>query len=201
MSDAVTSSYANVGSALERKADVAHSLYHVSDRSGDQRVDHFVVAPLRAPREDSKMAPLSPIQPVQMQEVSLRPDKNVAELAIRRLTKEIEHAQQELTELETTLAHDLFQPSVRTWLLPLMGIGLALAMYGSFSAANSAQLGATGLMLLWSLGAFWTIYAHDKRQVMAADANRAEIEIWSSRIEELQESLEFNQRIVEASEE
>jgi hypothetical protein len=36
---------------------------------------------------------------------------------------------------------------------------------------------------------------------MAADANRAEIEIWSSRIEELQESLEFNQHIVDAAEE
>src|SRR3954471_10182000 len=43
---------------------------------------------------------------------------------------------------------------------------------------------------IWSLSAFWFIYTRDKRYKMAKRANKAEIEIWSGRIEELQQSLE-----------
>jgi hypothetical protein len=123
-------------------------------------------------------------------------DQTVAELAIRRLSKEIEFAKAELIELEQTVRQELYSPSVREWLLPLMAIGLALSFYGSFASANSAELGATGLMLLWSLSAFWFIYTREKRLEMAREANRAEIEIWSSRIEELQRSMEQNKRVV-----
>jgi hypothetical protein len=127
-------------------------------------------------------------------------DREVSELMRRRLAKEIDEARGELKSLETTLVYDLFSPTVREWLLPLMAIGLALSLYGSFSSSNSAELGATGMMLLWSLSAFWFIYTRDKRLEMAKRANKAEIEIWSSRIEELQESLERNQRIAEVTE-
>jgi hypothetical protein len=124
-------------------------------------------------------------------------DQGVLALSIRRLHKEIEYAKVELGQLENNASYDLFSPSVREWLLPLMAIGLALSLYGSFSASNSAELGATGLMLLWSLSAFWFIYSREKRREMAKEANKAEIEIWSSRIEELQQSLEQTQRIAE----
>src|SRR5690606_29618275 len=100
-------------------------------------------------------------------------DQTVAKLAIRRLSKEIEHAKAELGELEQTVRQELAMPSVRTWLMPLMAIGLALSFYGSIAAATSAELGATGLMLLWSLGAFWYIYSREKRLEMAREANQA----------------------------
>lgn len=126
-----------------------------------------------------------------------RREQTVTELAIRRLSREIEYAKAELVELEHSVRQELSMPSVREWLLPLMAIGLALSFYGSFASANSAELGATGLMLLWSLSAFWFIYTREKRLEMAREANRAEIEIWSSRIEELQRSMEQNQQVSE----
>jgi hypothetical protein len=133
------------------------------------------------------------------EDTNLALNKEVSELMVRRLTKEIDEAKGELQSLETTLVYDLFTPSVREWLLPLMAIGLALSLYGSFTSSNSAELGATGMMLLWSLSAFWLIYTRDKRLELAKRANKAEIEIWSSRIDELQESLERNKRVVEAA--
>ena len=132
---------------------------------------------------------------------SLGPDRNVAELATRRLLKEVEQARQELHELEDNLARELMTPPLREWLFPLMAIGLVLSLIGSFSAANIAELGATGLMLLWSLSAFWFIYSGDKRLEMAKEAHKAEIEIWSSRVEELERSLQHNLQIAEASRE
>lgn len=125
--------------------------------------------------------------------------KDEAELAIRRLTAEIDYAKQELKELEETLLQELLKPPTRRWLFPLMAIGLALSLYGSLTAVNSAELGATGLMLLWSLSAFWLIYSGDKRMEKSRSAHKAEIEIWSSRIEELQQALERNRRIIEAA--
>jgi hypothetical protein len=81
-----------------------------------------------------------------------------------------------------------------------MAIGLALSLYGSFTSSNSAELGATGMMLLWSLSAFWFIYTRDRRVEMAKRANKAEIEIWSNRIEELQETLERTRPVAEVAE-
>jgi hypothetical protein len=142
------------------------------------------------------LLPASPIE-----DVSLIPDKTVAEAAIRRLSKELEYAREELEERENTLVEELLTPTVRGWLLPLMAVGLALSLYGSFSASTSAELGATGLMLLWSLSAFWFMYSGEKRLEMAKKANRAEVEIWSSRIDELEKTLEQTRRMVEASRE
>jgi hypothetical protein len=136
-----------------------------------------------------------PLQPTE--ETTATADQSVTDLAMRRLSKELEQARHELKELEKTLVQELFMPSVRGWLLPLMAIGLALSLYGSFSSANSAELGATGLMLLWSLSAFWFIYTRERRLEMVQRANKAEMEIWAGRIEELQSSLDHNQRIVE----
>jgi hypothetical protein len=187
MSDAMTSSFTNVGTNLQRNPGSPHSLYHPDG------------APQAAPQSDENMTPLLPV--VSLEEEPLVPNKSVAELTVRRLSREIEQAKEELQELEKTLAQELLAPSVRGWLLPLMAIGLALSLYGSFSASNSAELGATGLMLLWSLSAFWFIYTREKRLDAAKKANSAEIEIWTSRIEELQRTFEQNQRIVEAASE
>ncbi|MCC6454115.1 MAG: hypothetical protein IT328_04180 [Caldilineaceae bacterium] len=126
-------------------------------------------------------------------------DKEVAELAIRQLAAEIDYAKDELRELEEALLQELLKPPARRWLFPLMAIGLALSLYGSLTAVNSAEMGATGLMLLWSLSAFWLIYSGDKRMEKSRCAHKAEIEIWSNRIEELQQSLDRNRRIVEAA--
>jgi hypothetical protein len=130
-------------------------------------------------------------------EVSIAPDRKVAD--IRQLTREMTFAREELKELQTTLVQELLTPTVREWLFPLMAVGLALSLYGSFSSSNTAELGATGMMLLWSLSAFWFIYTRDKRLEMAKKANKAEIEIWSNRLTELQEAIEQHQGIVEPS--
>jgi hypothetical protein len=180
---AITQSFSSYGINFQGNSGRAQSLYQ------------FGVAAQGTSFGDGHMASHLSVQP--LEEASLGADRTVAELAIRQLTREIDHAKEELQDLEETLVHEMVAPPAREWLFPLMAIGLALSLYGSFSAANTAELGATGLMLLWSLSAFWFIYTRDKRFEMAKDANKAEIEIWSSRIEELQQSLEQNQRIVE----
>lgn len=129
----------------------------------------------------------------------LADDRVVAELAIRRLTAEIDQAHSELQELEEVLLEELLKPPARNWLFVLMAIGLALSLYGSLTAVNIAGMIATGLMLLWSLSAFWLIYKGDKQQEKARAAHKAEIEIWSNRIEELQQSLDRHQRILETA--
>jgi hypothetical protein len=187
MSDAVTSSFGRLGTNLQRNAGSPHSLHRTGDTSQS------------ALQDDENMTPMLPVLPIDS--VQLVPDKSVAEATIRRLSKELEHAKEELHDLEKALLKELLTPSTRVWLLPLMAIGLMLSLYGSFSASNSAELGATGLMLLWSLSAFWFIYTREKRLEMAKKANLAEIEIWTSRIQELERSIEHNQRIVEAASE
>ncbi len=179
MSDMIISSYTQFGS--HRSTDDGETL--------PPRSSLFYVA----------SAGDGPIAPLAQLDVAPMRDRTVAELAIRRLTQEIDYAKAELGELEQTVRHELQMPSVREWLLPLMAIGLALSFYGSFASANSAELGATGLMLLWSLSAFWFIYTREKRLEMAREANRAEIEIWSNRIEELQRSIEQTSRVVEVA--
>lgn len=184
MSDAIRSSYPTYGADAESKPDSKRSLYSFG-------------ASYAGTQDDTAMLPQKTVfAPV---EEPLVPDRTVAELAIRRLTKELEHARNELKELEETVVQEVLTPSAREWLLPLMAIGLALSLYGSFAANSTAELGATGMMLLWSLSAFWFIYTRDMRREMARRANRAEIEIWSSRIQELEQSLEQNKRIVEAA--
>jgi hypothetical protein len=140
--------------------------------------------------------PSTPV--LESEPVSLVLDKEVAESAIRQLATEIDYAKDELRELEEALLQELLKPPARRWLFPLMAIGLALSLYGSLTAVNAAGMGATGLMLLWSLSAFWLIYSGDKRMEKSRRAHKAEIEIWSNRIEELQQSLERNRRIVAA---
>jgi hypothetical protein len=170
---------------------------HKSSRVGrDASVDNASQISLQG--ENSLFVQL-PLQPTE--ETAATADQSVTDLAMRRLSRELEQARQELKELEKTLIQELFMPSVRGWLLPLMAIGLALSLYGSFSSANSAELGATGLMLLWSLSAFWFIYTRERRLEMAHRANKAEMEIWAGRIEELQHSLDRNQRVVERADE
>jgi hypothetical protein len=138
--------------------------------------------------------------PVQENELTaLFHDKEAATLAVRQLAAEIEYAKEELRELEETLLQELLKPPTRRWLFPLMAIGLALTLYGSLTAINAAEMGATGLMLLWSLSAFWLIYSGDRRMEHSRRAHKAEIEIWSSRIDELQQALERNRRIIEVA--
>lgn len=149
---------------------------------------YYSVALHSAARGDGNMAPRLPGPPSGA--VSSIRDQTVTEATMRRLKMEMEHARAELCELEKAFVQELMTPSVREWLLPLMAIGLALSLYGSFSSANTAELGATGLVLLWSLSAFWFIHTRDRRMEMTRQANQAEMEIWSSRIEELQKSLE-----------
>lgn len=186
MSDAMMSSYPNYGKNLQNGSGSARSLYQLGVAPQD--------APNAAMQGDENMAPLLSVQPIEG--TLLHQDKAKAEVAIRQLRREINMAKDELKDLEQTLVQELLTPTVREWLLPLMAIGLALSLYGSFAAGNSAELGATGLMLLWSLSAFWFIYTRDRRLEMAKKANKAEIEIWSSRIDELEYSLEQNQHIV-----
>ena len=188
MSDAITSSYSQLGTNAQRNLGSARSLVHLD------------AAPQRATQGDSNMAPLLPgAEETPFVHNPLVHDKGVAEVAIRRLSKEMEHAKEELRELEGTFLDDLFIPSVRGWLLPLMAVGLVLSLYGSIASSSSAEFVATGMMLLWSLSAFWYIYTRERRREMAKEANRAEIEIWSGRIEELQRSLELHQHIVDAA--
>lgn len=127
----------------------------------------------------------------------LVPDKTSAELAIRRLTHEIGQAEAEVKALEAVLLRELLTPPAKEWLLPLMAIGLLFSLFGSVMAVNLAGMGATGLMLLWSLSAFWYVYTGDKRLAMARNASQAEIEIWTNRIQELQLALEKQWHIVE----
>jgi hypothetical protein len=192
MSDAMMSSYPNYGGTnLTSNTASARSLYQLGVASQG--------APQATIQGDGNMTHLPTVQP--LDETLLDPDRTAAEATIRQLRKEIGYAREELRDLEQNLVQELLTPTVREWLLPLMAIGLALSLYGSFAAGNTAELGATGLMLLWSLSAFWFIYTRDKRLEMAKKANKAEIEIWSSRIDELQKSLDQNQRIVKPVEE
>jgi hypothetical protein len=197
MSDAMMSSYSNYnGTNLTGNTASARSLYQlgVASQGAPQTMTQQTMT-----QGDGKMVPLLSVQPID--ETLLVPDKTVAEATIRQLRREIGYAREELRDLEQTLVQELLTPTVREWLLPLMAIGLALSLYGSFSAGNTAELGATGMMLLWSLSAFWFIYTRDRRLEMAKRANKAEIEIWSRRIDELQQSLDQNQRIVKSGEE
>jgi hypothetical protein len=186
MSDAMMSSYPNYGKNLQSNTGSTRTLYQLGVAAQG--------APNAAMQGDENMAPLLSVQAIEG--TLLHQDKMKAEVAIRQLRREINIAKDELKELEQTLVEELLTPTVREWLMPLMAIGLALSLYGSFAAGNSAELGATGLMLLWSLSAFWFIYTRDKRLEMAKKANKAEIEIWSSRIKELEHALEQNQHIV-----
>lgn len=159
----------------------------------------LAIAPPNELQGDKNLLSPSPLLPVS--DLPLGTDKSVAEHAIRRLTKDLEVAQEELHDLEESLAREVSGPSTRTWLLPLMLIGLGLSFYGSIKSSTPAELVATGLMLLWSLAAFWLVYTQDKRLETSKDANQAEMEIWTKRVEELKRSLEQNQRIVEHSNE
>lgn len=152
-----------------------------------------IAPPGELQNEKTMLSIPTPLLP--LNELPLGTDKSVAEQAIRQLSREIEVAKEELHDLKATLAREVSGPSTRTWLLPLMAIGLALSLYGSLMSSTPAELVATGLMLLWSLAAFWLVYTQDKRLETSKDANQAEIEIWTKRIEELQHSLAQNQRI------
>lgn len=191
MSDIMMSSIKNLGAEAQSDTGAIHSPYQLGVASQINDTQVYI------PQMDDKGASIAIGQ--YQEAASPVIDQGIVALSIRRLYKEIEYAKSELSQLENGISYDLFSPSVREWLLPLMAIGLALSLYGSFSASNSAELGATGLMLLWSLSAFWFIYSRDKRLEMAKQANKAEIEIWSSRIEELQQSLEQTQHIAEVT--
>lgn len=203
MPDALSSSYAGYGTNSQRPLDSAASPY-VRGMTSQETVPQDVV-----PQAEATIAPQLSNYPVgysteypieyPIEAVSHVSDQTVAEFAIRRLSKEIEHAQEELQDLEKNLVNEMLAPAVRTWLLPLMAVGLALSLYGSMTSSNSAELGATGLMLLWSLGAFWYIYTRERKVEVTAAANRAELEIWSSRIAELEQSLDHHQRVMEAT--
>lgn len=181
-----SSSYPNFGANRPSNLEGARALYH------------FSVTPQSGVHGDARMTSFT-AQPFEAS--SFGPDRSVSELATRRLLKEVEQAKHELHELEDNLAREMTAPSLREWLFPLMAIGLVLSLIGSFSAANIAELGATGLMLLWSLSAFWFIYTGDKRLERAKEAHKAEIEIWSSRVEELERTLQTNLRVAEARQE
>ena len=189
LSDSLSPSYAGYGTNSQSQVDSARSLYAlaVAPQSAMQS----------AAQSEENMAPQLSNYPVE--EASLVPDRTVAEVAIRRLSKEMEHAKEELHELEKNLAHEMLTPSVRAWLLPLMAVGLVLSLYGSIASSNTAELGATGLMLLWSLAAFWFIYTRERKVEATAEANRAELEIWSSRITELEQSLAYHLQIVDTA--
>ena len=176
MSDKIMSPYSYFSTKGKADTGNINSLYRYS------------VAPRFAAQGDGNIAPQLSVQP----SVDVLPshDMPVAEAAVRQMSKDIEHAKVELGELEQALAQELKTPSVQDWLLPLMVIGQVFSLYGSFASTNSAELGATGLILLWSLSAFWIIHSHEKQREMTRQANQAEIEIWSSRIEELERSLE-----------
>jgi hypothetical protein len=194
MSDAISSkftssypkSYPNYGTSLQGNSGNAPSLYQLGVAS--QTELHI----------DANIAPILSFQP--FDEMALGPDKTAVELGIRQLRQEINHAREELKDLEESLVQDLMKPPLREWLFPLMSIGLAISLYGSFSSNNTTELGATGLMLLWSLSAFWYIHARDSQSEQAKIANRAEIEIWSSRIAELEKSLEQTPHTTETAE-
>jgi hypothetical protein len=186
MPDALMSSYSNHGGNSHAKTDGVRSVSKPYDPQQSMQYELGTVSSL----------PLGQESEVGM----LHPDKTVAELMIRHLTREISQAHEELEERQEALLRDMLVPPMKKWLFPLMAVGLALSLYGSFAAVNMAGMGATGLMLLWSLGAFWFIYVHDKRLETARSASKAEIEIWSSRIEELEKSLEHHRRTVETTE-
>lgn len=192
MSDSLSdslSSYAGYGTNSQSQVDSARSLYSlaVAPQSAMQSVA----------QSEENMAPQLSNYPVE--EASLVPDRTVAEVAIRRLSKEMEHAKEELHELEKNLTHEMLTPSVRAWLLPLMAVGLVLSLYGSIASSNTAELGATGLMLLWSLAAFWFVYTRERKVEATAEANRAELEIWSSRITELEQALAYHLQMVDTA--
>lgn len=183
MPDAIPPSGETSSESLSMHTENKPSLYQLA-----------IAPPSELSNEKIMLSISTPLLPIN--NLPLGADKSVAEQAIRQLSRDIELAKEELRELEDTLAREASGPSTRTWLLPLMGIGLALALYGSLISSTLAEMGATGLMLLWSLAAFWLVYTQDKRLATSKDANQAEIEIWTKRIEELQHSLEQNQRIV-----
>jgi hypothetical protein len=186
MSNALSSSYASYGTTPQQHVDSARSHYDLAES-------------LVAAHGENNTTPWLSNHLVEEASLTVH-DRTVAEVTVRRLSKEIEHAREELHELEQHLANEMLTPSVRTWLLPLMAVGLLLSLYGSIMSSNSAELGATGLMLLWSLAAFWYIYTRERRVAATADANRAEIEIWSSRIAELEQSLQHHQRMMDVAE-
>lgn len=208
MSDSMMSSYSAFGSNEQGRTGNTHSFHYYSVANGmansmsnsmsngaHRSAAEVAVAQLAVTHSDGYIAPQLSGQFSSVMPPGL--DKTSTEVAMRRLTQEIAQAKAELYELEKSFVQELVTPSVREWLLPLMAIGLVLSLYGSFASANTTELGATGLVLLWSLSAFWYILSRDKRSEMIRQANQAEIEIWSSRIEELQKSFELNSQALE----
>lgn len=186
MSNLITSSSPSNGTNFQLHSGSARSLYPVDFATNGA-----------AQLEPNAASLLPMVSNTMLNETSYGPDKSVAELAIRRLSKEIDIAKEELQELEATLVQELHTPPARAWLLPLMVAGLLLSLYGSVTSSDTAELGATGLMLLWSLSAFWFVYTRDMRLEKAKNAHKAEIEIWTSRINELERSLEQHLQGVE----
>ena len=196
MSDTMMSSYSGFGSNEQSSTGNTHSFHYYSMANVTPRSAALMAAgQVASTRSDGYMAPQLSGQLGSV--VSLSRDKTSMEVAMHRLTQEIDQAKAELYELEKSFVQELTTPSVREWLLPLMAIGLVLSLYGSFASSNTTELGATGLVLLWSLSAFWYIHSRDKRSEMTRQANQAEIEIWSSRVEELQKSYEQNSQAID----
>lgn len=196
MSDMMMSSYSDFGSNEQGRTGNTHSFHYYSVANVAPRLAAQAAAgQLASARSDGHMAPQLSGQLDSA--VPMSRDKTSMEVALHRLTQEIDQAKAELYELEKSFVQELSTPSVREWLLPLMAIGLVLSLYGSFASSNTTELGATGLVLLWSLSAFWYIHSRDRRSEMTRQANQAELEIWSSRVEELQKSYEQNSQAID----
>lgn len=189
MQEAIVSTFSNAGGNVPVHSNIKHFVYNAGNGQDGNTQGRVSWA-------SETVSPLLIVQGLDPEQLV---DKSAAELAIRRLTHEINLARDEVKELEQILVRELLTPPTKEWLFPLMAIGLAFSLFGSIAAVNLAGLGAAGMMLLWSLSAFWIIYTGDKRLETSRSASQAELEIWSSRINELQYSLEQNRRIVEAA--
>jgi hypothetical protein len=209
MSDAYSTSHAGIGANLPDTPGSTRSLYQLattqqeqqSSRHGDRQHGERQ----RNSNSDSNMAHLllgqfSEAHRVIAEPGSVNPvalDMESVIKNIRRLTHELEVAKEEVKALETDLERALFVPPVRRWLSPLIVVGLGLSLYGSFVSSSAVQLAATALILCWTLGALWFTHTREKRREIAEQANKAEHEIWSNRIEELQQALAHNRFMVE----
>jgi predicted RNA-binding Zn-ribbon protein involved in translation (DUF1610 family) len=122
-------------------------------------------------------------------------DEVTAELEIRRLSEEIAQAKEQSRILEEMPPDEVIPPPTSEKLLPL--IAIVSVVVGIF-LANILQTAACGVMLLGPLLIFCYLYLLLVRRAKARTAKEARLQEWCSYIDELQQALEQNQRIVSA---
>src|SRR5688572_10476341 len=118
MQDAIVSTFPNAGGNVPLHSNIKQSVYSAGDAMSGNTQDGNAQG--RVSWASDTVSPLLIVQALEPEQLI---DKSAAELAIRRLTQEINLAREEVKELEQVIVNELLTPPTREWLFPLMAIG------------------------------------------------------------------------------